>query len=140
MYFSLCSVHSFVFWPACCDVVLAASHELLRKRFQAVGCSSVLNSSGHDTGQGLTYWLRKPRAATTAGGAYIPDPGSDEDSDDGNSQGLRNIYRRGDSVSSFRRSEDAEALVLPSDRPLFFIHGVGFGLVGHPCLLEGCPT
>lgn len=62
-------------------------------------------------------------------GAYTPDSSSDADSDDGSDSRLGSIHRRGDSVSSFRRSEDSE---LPSEsaiRPLFFIHGVGFGLV-----------
>eukprot|EP00884_Botryococcus_braunii_P016768 jgi/Botrbrau1/3775/Bobra.0183s0010.1 len=101
-----------------CEAVMLCCHGLLLAMgFKRMDC------------QGLTYWLRKPKVTRMTDGAYMPDSGSDADSDDGNPSLLKNIYRRGDSVSSFRRSEDAESSVLPSDRPLFFIHGVGFGLL-----------
>jgi hypothetical protein len=80
--------------------------------------------------QGLTYWIRKPSGvAGSAEDAASSDSGSDVDSDDGKGYRLGNIHRRGDSVSSFRRSDDQEASVPASARPIFFIHGVGFGLV-----------
>jgi hypothetical protein len=40
------------------------------------------------------------------------------------------IHRRGDSFSSLRSEEgEADAPDAPGPRPIFFIHGVGLGLV-----------
>jgi len=44
------------------------------------------------------------------------------------------IHRRGDSFSSLRSDDDVGDLDDFEQRPLFFIHGVGLGLVSH------CPS
>ena len=47
------------------------------------------------------------------------------------------IHRRGDSFSSLRSDENAGDLEDPEQRPLFFMHGVGLGLVSVHCLSCG---
>ena len=42
------------------------------------------------------------------------------------------IHRRGDSFSSLRSDENAGDLEDTEQRPLFFMHGVGLGLVSVP--------
>ena len=47
------------------------------------------------------------------------------------------IHRRGDSFSSLRSDENAGDLEDSEQRPLFFMHGVGLGLVSVHCLSCG---
>ncbi len=44
------------------------------------------------------------------------------------------IHRRGDSFSSLRSDDDAGDMDDFEQRPLFFMHGVGLGLVRRPLL------
>lgn len=48
------------------------------------------------------------------------------------------VHRRGDSFSSLRSDDDGGDLDDFEQRPLFFMHGVGLGLVSHTARARSC--